>query len=581
MRTAKGEKVKPNSKFDKYFSYFELVPSLLQPQNSHRYLAMRRGWIEEELQLSFGGKPDDTHFDAALLAAFETEACTVADSPGAEVLKKAAQVALKVHVTPSIEKEAHKALKEVADEAAIRVFAENVKKLLLAAPFGPKAVLGVDPGIRTGCKLALVDKSGGYVGDAVIHLKSDEEKATAKPLVLEILKKLEVQAIAVGNGTAGRETESFLRSMVAEATLKLPVVMVSESGASVYSASETARAEFPALDVTVRGAISIARRLQDPLAELVKIDPKSIGVGQYQHDVAPHSLEKSLAIVVDTCVNSVGVNLNTASIHLLAHVAGIGSALARAIVTQRESQGLFKTRQQLLDIPHFTTKTFEQAAGFLRIPGSENPLDNTGVHPERYPALESAAKRIGKELKDIAGAPTDWMKQDTVLREELGPFTFNDVVSELQKPGRDPREDFIPFQFRPDIFELKDLKPELVCPGIVTNVTNFGAFVDIGVHQDGLVHLSQMSDRFIKDPRDIVSPGDRVTVRVIEVNLEKNQVALTMRAPVVKHVERPRPQNRPPPPRGGGGGKRPPPRPQRPKFTHNPFAALAVLKEKK
>jgi len=533
LRTGKAEKAKPNSKYEMYFTFVEPVKNLAKAENSHRYLAIRRGWMEEELTIGVGGGNDEPDFEEKLERLFQNEACTVHESPGAETLKKAARLAFKAHVFPSIENEAHKAMKEVADETAIRVFADNVKKLLLASPFGPKAVLGVDPGIRTGCKLAVVNDSGKFVADTVIHLQSEDQKAKAKELLSGILKMGEIRAIAVGNGTAGRETEGFLRQVVKDASLDTPVVMVSEAGASVYSASEAAREEFPDLDLTVRGAISIARRLQDPLAELVKVEPKSIGVGQYQHDVSPSALKKSLDLVVDTCVNSVGVNLNTASYHLLAHVSGIGPALAKAIVEFRGSKGIFKSRQDLLEVPRFSTKTFEQAAGFLRVPEAENPLDNTGVHPERYEAIREAASRLGKEPADLLGEGVKQLRDSkevaAVLRDRLGEFTFQDVLKELEKPGRDPRDAFVPFSFRDDIFEVKDLKPEMVCPGIVTNVTNFGAFVDIGVHQDGLVHISQLSNTFVKDPKDVVSPGDRVTVKVLEVNLEKKQISLTMK----------------------------------------------------
>jgi uncharacterized protein len=509
----------------------------------------------------------------------------------------------------------HRALKEIADETAAKVFAENVRKLLLASPYGPKAVLGVDPGIRTGCKLAIVDESGKYIASHVLHLQSDEAKAAAKAHLAELVKQIQIKAIAVGNGTGGRDTEAFLRTTLKELEQTIPVVMVSEAGASVYSASEAAREEFPDLDLTVRGAISIARRLQDPLAELVKIDPKSIGVGQYQHDIAPALLKKSLEQVVDSCVNSVGVNLNTASYHLLAHVSGIGPSLAKAIVQHRSDQGLFKSRAQLLQVPRFSTKTFEQAAGFLRIPGGELALDNTGVHPERYPVLEGLAQRLGKSVSDLMGSGVDLVKKDAQLVQELGQFTFEDIVRELEKPGRDPRDEFVAFQYRDDIFEVKDLKPGMLCPGIVTNVTNFGAFVDIGVHQDGLVHISQLSEKFVKDPREVVSPGDHVKVRVMEINLEKNQISLSMKPdPAEKRREaqqrakeraesqqgqrrhgqgqgqgqgqghgHARTQGR-----GHGNGPRQgaerggPPRQHRPppkKFAHNPFAALAVLKE--
>jgi uncharacterized protein len=550
-RTGKSEKAKPASKFETYFDFQVSVKQLLDPANSHRYLAMRRGWMEEELQLTLGGElPREPEPVADVEAALKTpkvpkavdplldelgarfEAAALGDPgfAGAPLMKKAARLALRGHVIPAIESEVHKALRDVADAAAIDVFAANVRKLLLAAPFGPKAVLGVDPGIRTGCKLAVVAAAGQYVGNALMHLESPGQRASAAASLVALVEQGGITAVAVGNGTAGRETEAFVRAALAEAKLDVPVVMVSEAGASVYSASDVARGEFPDLDVTVRGAISIARRLQDPLAELVKVDPKSIGVGQYQHDVSQTALKKSLDAVVESCVNQVGVNLNTASAHLLAHVAGVGPGLARAIVAHRSGKGLFKSRQELLEVPRFSQKVFEQAAGFLRLPGAENPLDNTGVHPERYPALERAATRLGVPVAGLCGGGAQALRKDKVLEDELGPFTFADVVKELERPGRDPRETFAPFSFRADVHALTDLQPGMRCPGIVTNVTNFGAFVDIGVHQDGLVHISQLADRFVKDPREVVSPGDRVQVRVLDVKLDKKQIALTMRS---------------------------------------------------
>jgi protein Tex len=577
VTTKRAEKAKPNSKYERYFDYHEAIQSLLQPQNSHRYLAMRRGWMEDELTLSLGAAPDDAAFDEILLKAFENAACTVPDSPGAEVLSKAAKTAHRVYVAPSIETEIHRALKDAADETAIRVFAENVRKLLLAAPFGSKAVLGVDPGVRTGCKLAIVNDSGTFIASNVIYLQAKSEQEQAKKLLTEIVRTNVIRAIAVGNGTAGRETERFIRDSLKESNLSVPVVMVNESGASIYSASEIAREEFPDLDVTVRGAISIARRLQDPLAELVKIDPKSIGVGQYQHDVNQPALKKSLDLVVDSCVNSVGVNLNTASYHLMSHVSGIGPALAKKIVEYRTEKGLFRRREQLLEIPRFSKKTFEQAAGFLRIPGGNYPLDNTGVHPERYPVLENLAMQLGKNVNDLLGRGVEDIKGAQSLRDELGEFTFDDIIKELEKPGRDPREEFASFEYRDDIHEIADLRLGMVCPGIVTNVTNFGAFVDIGVHQDGLVHISQLSNRFVKDPRDVVSPGDRVKVRVLEVNLEKNQIALSMKPEAeakrenAREMEEEQPQRR-----SKERGDRPKQQPRKPEKNsfNNPFAAL-------
>ncbi len=626
----KGDKAKPNSKFEKYFAYHESVASLRQPQNSHRYLALRRGWLESEIVARIGGPVAEPEFEKALLGAFEMHACSVHESPGAEILKRAALLAYQVYVRPAIESEVHRALKTVADDVAIGVFADNVRTLLLSAPLGPKSVLAVDPGIRTGCKVALVDASGKFTHHEVISLQTDDQKAKSKESLLALLAAHPIDAIAIGNGTAGRETEIFFRAFLKETGKSLPVVMVNESGASVYSASEVAREEFPELDVTVRGAISIGRRLQDPLAELVKIDPKSIGVGQYQHDVPAHSLKKSLQRVVELSVNSVGVNVNTASTHLLAYVSGIGPALAKALVEKRNEKGLFRSRAELLEIPFFSTKTFEQAAGFLRVPNGTNPLDNTGVHPERYSVLEAFAQTVDKPVASLLGAGASTVRSSRELQEQLGAFTFGDLVAELEKPGRDPRESFTPFSFREDIFEMKDLQAGMACPGIVTNVTNFGAFVDIGVHQDGLVHLSQLANRFVRDPREVVNPGDRVQVRVLEVNLEKKQISLTMRAekpaarpprPPAQKTERPpapRPKVNAPPPRMNAGGSPPmqnrsgssphrptrstdsrpktprsappPRRPEQPRrreaptrneeLKHNPFAALIALKNK-
>ena len=604
LRARKGEKVKPHSKYETYFEYSEKVPALMKPEHSHRYLAVRRGWMEGELALTMGGTTDDSDFEARSLAPFEAAALTVPDSPGADLLRKAARAALKGHVVPSIENEVHKALKDVADVAAITVFADNVRQLLLASPYGPKAVVGVDPGVRTGCKLAVVNAAGQFIASTTIKLRTDEEKEAAKKLLAEMLAKTEIRAIAVGNGTAGRETQAFLSAAVKELGQAVPVVMVSEAGASVYSASAVAREEFPEVDVSVRGAISIARRLQDPLAELVKIDPKSIGVGQYQHDVSQSWLKRSLDQVVERCVNQVGVDLNTASTHLLAHVSGLGPALAKAIVERRATGGLFRTRQQLLEIGRFTKKTFEQAAGFLRIPGGDHPLDNTAVHPERYALIEGLATRLGKAVGDLLGPGAESVKAEADIREELGHYTFDDVVRELASPGRDPRDAFVPFEYREDVHEVKDLKPGMVCPGIVTNVTNFGAFVDVGVHQDGLVHVSQMAGRFVKDPRGVIKPGDRVQARVLAVDLDKKQISLSLKpepkprlprparparkpAPAKPAPERakapaPRPEPRRPsrPPAAPSKPSRPAPpaRPAKPVFN-NPFAVLAQLKK--
>ncbi len=546
MRTLKAEKSKPNSKYQNYFEYEEKLTSLLEPRSSHRYLALRRGWIEEELSISFGGSKGDPQFEEDLLTHFQQNAAATQETMVKPVLEKAARVALKAHVNPSIENEFHKQLKEVADQMAIQVFSENVRKIMLAPPYGPKSVLGVDPGIRTGCKLAVIDGSGKFLADSVMRLQSENEKEQAKAFLTALAESGKVSAIAVGNGTAGRETETFIRSTLKEKNLNLPVILVSESGASVYSASAVAREEFPSLDVTVRGAISIARRFQDPLAELVKIDPKSIGVGQYQHDVSQNGLKRALDYVVDSCVNAVGVNVNTGSVHLLSHVSGIGEGLAKAIVEYREQHGIFKSREALNEVPRFSKKTFEQAAGFLRIPESANPLDNTGVHPEKYADIEAIAKSQGKTIQDFIGAGAKQLLKVTEAKDKIGEFTLKDVVKELEAPGRDPRDVFVPVMFREDLTELKDVQAGMICAGVVTNVTNFGAFVDIGVHQDGLVHISQLTNKYVTDPAQVVSPGDKVTVKVLEVNLEKSQMALTMRfdektatqsKPQKKHVE--------------------------------------------
>lgn len=521
-KKAKG--YKDHSKYEMYQEFEEPIKNLFEAKSSHRYLAMRRGWQEEELSLDFKVDQD------LLLSFYNKEATNQKDTAVAEYLNQCAKMALSVYVLPSVNNEVHSQLKKKADEDSILVFSENVRKLLLASPFGARVVLGVDPGLKTGCKVALVDQAGQFISNTVVHILGEKAFDNALKLFSEVLKNLKIEAIAVGNGTAGRETEAFFRKLVKELGKDIPVIMVNESGASVYSASEVAREEFPDLDVTVKGAISIARRLQDPLAELVKIDPKSIGVGQYQHDVSQSLLKKSLDSVVESCVNLVGVDVNTASSHLLSHIAGIGPGLAKSIVEHRKNKGLFLERSELNKIPKFSTKVFEQAAGFLRIPNGKVSLDNTGIHPERYQAVRDMAEELGLGIVDVIGLGA---KKLVPLRQKfasiIGEYTFDDIVKELEKPGRDPRDPFKAFQFREDIFEVKDLKEGMICPGIVTNVTNFGAFVDVGVHQDGLVHISELADRFVEDPRKVVSPGDQVKVRVLAVDLAKNQISFSMR----------------------------------------------------
>lgn len=520
-KRAKG--FKPHSKYEMYAEFEEPVKSLNDAKASHRYLAMRRGWQEEELTVDIKGE------DEALLAQYERFATSTPDTAIGAYLKQSAKLALTVYVVPSVTNEVHSTLKTKADEDAIKVFAENVKRVLLGSPFGPKVVLGVDPGLRTGCKVALVDKAGNFISNTVIQLNGDAAEQKAKTLFSEVMKQIQIEAIAVGNGTAGRETEIFLRKILKDLGKEVPVIMVSESGASVYSASEIARTEFPDLDLTVKGAISIARRLQDPLSELVKVDPKSIGVGQYQHDVSQSALKKGLEAVVESCVNNVGVDLNTASASLLSYVSGIGPALAQNIIEARK-KSLFQDRSELLKVPKFSQKVYEQAAGFLRIQSGKIFLDSTGIHPERYSAVRDMAHELGIAITDLVG---EGAKKLTSLRSKwaaiIGEYTFDDILKELEKPGRDPRDPFKAFQFRDDIFEVKDLKEGMICPGIVTNVTNFGAFVDIGVHQDGLVHISELAHKFVEDPRKVVNPGDQVTIKVLGVDLDKNQISLSMK----------------------------------------------------
>ena len=586
LRATKSEKAKPHSKFETYFAFQEKLSSLREPAHSHRYLAVRRGQAEDELQVGISGPPDDAEFEARLVAAFESAACTVGDSPGAEVLRHAGRIAYKNNVRTSIENEVHRVLKESADAAAAQVFAENVRRRLLEAPLGPRAVLGVDPAVRTGCRLAAVDATGRFVATDVVHLLADEQKAAARETVVRLAREHASAAVAVGNGPGGREAEVFARAALREAGLDLTVVLVNEAGVSAYSTSDAAREEFPDLDATVRGAISIARRLQDPLAELLKIEPRSIGVGQYQHDVAHTALQRALDAVVEDCVNGVGVDLNTASRHLLAHVAGVGPALAGAIVEHREKQGLFRSRLQLLEVARFGPKAFEQAAGFLRVRGGENPLDETAVHPERYAALEALASRLGKGLPELLGPGAALVREAVELTEELGAFTREDVLAELERPGRDPRGTFLPFAFREDVQKLEDLKAGMACPGIVSNITNFGAFVDIGVHHDGLVHVSQLGARFVKDPKAALKPGDRVQARVLKVDLDKKQVSLTLRplperkpssarkaAPSRKAAPERRPERRPADPASPGAKAGPESRPARPERPRRPAPA--------
>ncbi|HEY5672232.1 MAG TPA: Tex family protein [Malonomonas sp.] len=509
------------SKYEMYYDFSEPLRQI----PSHRMLAMRRGEKEEVLRLNVEAP------EAELLARLG-QLLIPAGNPFRAWLQQVVEDAYQRLLAPSIEVELRLQAKKAADEEAIRVFAENLRNLLLAAPAGSHRVLGVDPGLRTGSKLATVDATGRFHEHATIYPHAGSGRIEpAKKDLLRLIEGQQVEMVAIGNGTAGREMDQFVRQALKEAGLKLPVVMVSESGASVYSASDIAREEFPDLDLTVRGAISIARRLQDPLAELVKVDPKSIGVGQYQHDVSQPALKKSLDDVVESCVNYVGVDLNTASWALLSFVSGIGATLAKSIVQQRDELGGFSRRKQLLEVPRFGKKAFEQAAGFLRVRNSEQPLDNTAVHPERYKLVEQMAADQGVALTKLIAEPRllEKIQLQNYVGADIGLPTLRDIISELQKPGRDPREFFVTASFREDVMEVKDLIEGMTLNGIVTNVAAFGAFVDIGVHQDGLVHISQLADRFVKDPNEVVKVGQQVQVRVVSVDLQRKRIALTMR----------------------------------------------------
>ena len=448
------------------------------------------------------------------------------------MIEEAVGDAYKRMLAPSIENEFAAASKQKADEEAIGVFAENLRQLLLAAPLGQKRVMGVDPGIRTGCKVVCLDAQGNLLfHDVVFAVGSNNQAETARQKFYSIAKRYGVEAVAVGNGTASRETTDVVKKAMAELDAGIRVFVVSEDGASVYSASKTAREEFPDEDVTVRGAVSIGRRLMDPLAELVKIDPKSIGVGQYQHDVDQTLLKQSLDRTVESCVNTVGVNLNTASIHLLTYVSGLGPTLAKNIVEYRKANGPFTSRAQLKKVPRLGPAAFTQCAGFLRIPEARNPLDGSAVHPERYAVVEAMAKDCHCSVSDLMQS-AEKRKQIDLKRyvtADLGMPTLTDIMTELEKPGRDPRAEIEVFEFDPNVHTPDDLIEGMVLPGIVTNITKFGAFVDIGVHQDGLVHISQLANRYVSDPLEVVHLHQHVTVRVLEVDRKRNRISLSMK----------------------------------------------------
>ena len=521
------------TKFEQYYEFEESIATI----PSHRYLAIRRGQAEKVLwvHLELEKEPVISRI-LEILEGLEVRGILERNRLTRAQIELAAEDAYKRLLAPSCEIDVVVEKKMEADRAAVEVFAENLRHLLLASPLGSKAVLAIDPGIRTGCKVAMMDATGKYLGKTVIFPM--QKQLEAEKAVAMIVAKYHAEAIAVGNGTAGRETESFVRATLKKLHAQHPeipipiVVSVSEAGASVYSASEIARKEFPDLDLTVRGAISIGRRLQDPLAELVKIDPKAIGVGQYQHDVDQNLLGGKLNEVVVSCVNGVGVELNTASAPLLERVSGLTPTLAKAIVEWRDANGRFESREQLKQVKGLGPKAFEQCAGFLRIRGAKNPLDSSAVHPERYELVERMASDIGLGVGDLVGNSLAAKKIDIrkYIAPGVGEPTLKDIVNELVKPGRDPRKTFEPPKFRDDVTKIEDVKEGMKLEGVVTNVTAFGAFVDIGVHQDGLIHLSELSDNYVSDPASVVKAGDRLQVTVIGVDRARQRISLSAKS---------------------------------------------------
>lgn len=540
--TSKVVKAKADSdEAAKYSDYFDFSEPLRRC-SSHRLLAMRRGEADGILRVAISADDDDCTYRLKRLFVRGGGRC-------GRMVAEAVDDGYKRLLKPAIETEFATASKEKADDEAIGVFAENLRQLLLSAPLGQKRVMGVDPGFRTGCKVVCLDAQGNLLHhEAIFPHPPVQKRAQAMERMADMISRYGIEAIAIGNGTASRETKEFVEQVVRGGVgarqhgadpagagsmnaRDIKIFVVSEDGASVYSASKTAREEFPDKDVTVRGAVSIGRRLIDPLAELVKIDPKSIGVGQYQHDVDQAKLKKSLDHVVESCVNSVGVNLNTASRHLLTYVSGLGPTLAANIVDYRRDNGPFTSRAQLKKVPRLGPSTYEQCAGFLRIPGAANPLDNSAVHPESYKTVELMAKDCGCTVKELMASAEKRKAIDIrrYITDKVGLPTLTDIMRELEKPGRDPREQIEEFEFDPNVTSVDNLAEGMVLPGIVTNITNFGAFVDIGVHHDGLVHISQLADRYVSDPTQVVHLHQHVRVKVVEVDRKRNRISLSMR----------------------------------------------------
>lgn len=538
-------KASDDSKFRDYFQHDEPIKKM----PSHRALAVFRGQNEGELKLHLVPQNPDSHEAVQRISRFNQLSQGL--SPAAQWLQQTAQECWKQKLHKQLESDLLKRLREEAEQEAIKVFARNLKDLLLAAPAGAKVTIGLDPGLRTGTKVAVVDATGKLLDYCTLYPHAPHKRWDEAIHQLALLaKKHKASLISIGNGTASRETEQLAKALIKQHTeLALTAVMVSEAGASVYSASQLASEEFPDLDVTIRGAVSIARRLQDPLAELVKIDPKAIGVGQYQHDVDQKALAESLQNVVEDCVNHVGVDLNSASCELLAQVAGLNRTTAQNIVTYRDEHGSFNNRKQLIKVPRLGAKAFEQCAAFLRIRHGKQPLDNSAVHPESYPLVEQMAAALNCKTSALIGnsALIQQLQAEQFMGDQFGSYTVKDVIAELEKPGRDPRPEFQTAQFAEGVETLNDLNEGMQLEGVVTNVTNFGAFVDIGVHQDGLVHISQLADQFVKDPHQIVKAGDIVQVRVVEVDTARRRIALSMKSQTGQQAPRPKaqPHNKP------------------------------------
>lgn len=568
----KAEEIEEFHKFKDFFEFNEPIKNLKESKATHRFLAMRRGMNLKVLKIDVVGDKDFA------LQTIEKEFFPKSESIHLNLLKKCADRAFENYILPSLDLEIKTDLKKIADDAAIDVFGVNLKNLLLQPYLGAKAVLGVDPGIRTGCKIVIIDKTGKFVGDFVIypHEPRNDVK-NAAILINKVIDQFQIEYVAIGNGTFGRETLAFFEENIDQVKAgKVKATMISEAGASIYSASDIAREEFPDKDVTVRGSISIARRFQDPLAELVKIDPKSIGVGQYQHDVNQIKLKKSLEGVVESCVNFVGVDLNTASAPLLSHVSGIGPQAAKNIVKFREEKGGFKNRKDLLKVPRFTDKIFQQSAGFLRIYNGENPLDSTFIHPERYEVIEGWAKQKKIDFKNLIQnkEACEELKKDKELVSQIGELTIQDIVKSLLAPSQDPRTVFKSVEFSKEISKMEDLKLNQWYTGVVTNITMFGAFVDIGIKENGLLHISEISDSFTENAMEKLKVGQELKVKVIGVDKERKRVSLscktgesaTFKDPGYQQSSRPKPAQ-------GGGFKQP-----EVQLKNNAFAALKNLK---